>query len=42
MCFFGILENFFKKQRDTLKNFVPHRTDFDLVTLIDTNKSDRF
>jgi hypothetical protein len=35
MCFFGILEKFLKKQRgDPLKNFVPHRTDLDLVTSI--------
>jgi hypothetical protein len=34
MWVFGILEKFLKKQRgDPLKNFVPHRTDFDLVTL---------
>jgi hypothetical protein len=34
MCVFGILEKFLKTQReDPLKNFVPHRTDFDLVTL---------
>jgi hypothetical protein len=31
---FGILEKFLEKQRgDPLKNFVSHRTDFDLVTL---------
>ncbi len=40
MCFFGILEKFFKKQRgDPLKNFVPHRTNFDLVTLTSTSSS---
>jgi hypothetical protein len=34
MCFFGILEKFEKNKRgDPLKNFVPHRADFDLVTL---------
>jgi hypothetical protein len=38
MCFW-YLRKFLKKQRgDPLKNFVPHQTDFDLVTLSTSEK----
>jgi hypothetical protein len=33
MCFWYLRKIFLKKRGDPLKNFVPHRTDFDLVTL---------